>query len=123
MTKTTVALLCKVILMHSPLGFMNYIFPPTRHALPSAVDFAFSASDPMSGRRGVYRITVDVENEPLNAGPRGRLVEVVDYDATNKAYYTPVNLDDPNHLMEDGLANVSIPAFTNRWSTPLRCAS
>ncbi len=66
----------------------------------------------MSGRRGVYRITVDVENEPLNAGPRGRLVEVVDYDATNKAYYTPVNLDDPNHLMEDGLApNESDPRF------------
>lgn len=70
------------------------------------------ASDPMSGRRGVYRITVDVENEPLEPGPQGRLVEVVDYDASNKLYYTAVNLDDPNHLMEDGLApNESDPRF------------
>lgn len=66
----------------------------------------------MIGRRGVYRITIDVENEKLDPGPRGRLVEVWDYDTVHNVYYAPVNLDDDNHLMDDGLApNESDPRF------------
>ncbi|RVJ72549.1 hypothetical protein CN168_26755 [Sinorhizobium medicae] len=62
------------------------------------------ATDPMSGRRAPYRITIDVENEPnLRQGPSGELIEVVDYDGWNQTFYRAVNLNDPALLMEGGL--------------------
>ena len=36
-------------------------------------------------------------------GPRGRSVAVVDYDASNRCYYAPVDLDNPYVIVEDGL--------------------
>ena len=62
--------------------------------------FAF---DPMLGRSSENRISVDVTNEPLTHGPRGRLIEVVDYDAVHGVFYAPVNLDNPDILMTGGL--------------------
>ena len=58
------------------------------------------ALDPMMGRspdQALWRasenqITVNVVNEPLEAGPRGARIEVIDYDGPNKCYYKPVNL-------------------------------
>ena len=70
------------------------------------------ATDPMSGRRAPYRITIEVRNEALTRGPRGSVVEVHDYDGSRRKYYSPVNLDDPALLMEAGLApSESDPRF------------
>ena len=71
------------------------------------------ATDPMSGRRAPYRISIDIDNEPdLKRGPRGALVEVFDYDGWNQQFYPPVNLNEPRVLMEGGLApSESDPRF------------
>jgi hypothetical protein len=62
------------------------------------------ATDPMSGRRAPYRISIDVENEPnLTPGPSGELIEVVDYDGWNQNFYRAVDLNEPALLMEGGL--------------------
>ncbi len=61
--------------------------------------FAF---DPMLGRAG-GRLTLSVQNEPLLPGPQGNRIQVIDYDATSKTLYAPVDLDDPAVLMTDGL--------------------
>ena len=62
--------------------------------------FAF---DPSLGSRHGNVMTLSVAHEPLTPGPRGRNVAVTDYDASNRCYYAPVNLDDPDVVMEDGL--------------------
>ncbi|HLI96116.1 MAG TPA: hypothetical protein VKT72_08525 [Candidatus Baltobacteraceae bacterium] len=41
--------------------------------------------------------------EPLQPGPVGERFAVVDYDGSNKTYYAPVDLDDPNILLRGGL--------------------
>ena len=62
------------------------------------------ATDPMSGRRAPYRITIEIPNEvDLETGPRGQLVEVYDYDAWNERFYASVNLNERPLLMEAGL--------------------
>lgn len=71
--------------------------PPDRRRLKI---FAF---DPMLGRKAQNRITIDVANEELDKGPQGSRIAVIDYDGVNKCYYTPVNLNDPALLMQDGL--------------------
>ena len=62
--------------------------------------FAF---DPSFRRSAGNLAIVDVVNEELQPGPSGRLVRVVDYDATKDVYYPPVDLDDPDVLMQRGL--------------------
>ncbi len=56
----------------------------------------------MLGRAG-GRITLPVQNEPLLPGPQGSRIQVIDYDATARTLYGPVDLDDPAVLMTDGL--------------------
>ena len=41
--------------------------------------------------------------EPLEAGPIGKYVEVVDFDPPTGCFYAPVNLDDPAVLAQQGL--------------------
>src|SRR4051812_27928403 len=41
--------------------------------------------------------------EPLEPGPVGKLLAVVDYDASNERFYEPVNLDHPSILINNGL--------------------
>jgi len=62
--------------------------------------FAF---DPMLGRTLDNRITIDVINEPLNVGPQGSRIEVIDYDGPNRRYYKSVDLNDKAILMQGGL--------------------
>ena len=72
------------------------------------------ATDPMSGRRAPYRITIEIPNEvDLETGPRGQLVEVYDYDAWNERFYASVNLNERPLLMEAGLpqSEVRNPRF------------
>ena len=69
------------------------------HTRPLKV-FAF---DPSLGRQLGNVMTVRVENEELLPGPRGRLVAVVDYDASNDCYYSPVDLNGREVLLQGGL--------------------
>lgn len=62
--------------------------------------FAF---DPMLGRRRLNRITIDVPFEPLDPGPSGTKVQVIDYDGTRGVFYEPVDLEDRQLLMNGGL--------------------
>lgn len=78
-------------------GFVPGIQPPARRPLKI---FAF---DPSFRRSAGNLAIVEVANEDLRPGPEGRLVRVVDYDATKDVYYPPVNLDDPDVLMQRGL--------------------
>lgn len=70
------------------------------------------ASDPMAGRAFGNRARIEIDNEPLRPGPQGMRVEVIDYNGETGHYYGPVNLDDPNLLMQAGLdPNESDPRF------------
>jgi hypothetical protein len=71
------------------------------------------AADPMAGRRPRYRTAIDINHEPLlERGPSGAVIEVVDYDAEHKRFYSQVDLNDPSLLMQNGLApNESDPRF------------
>jgi hypothetical protein len=63
--------------------------------------FAF---DPSSGRNYGNYMTLQVPFEDsLQPGPVGNYVAVVDYDAANKCYYEPVDLNDPRILGTNGL--------------------
>lgn len=70
--------------------------PPRR----SLKIFAF---DPMLGRVAGNRITIDIPYEKLEIGPSGGRIEVIDFDSSIGKYYEPVDLNDPNILLNDGL--------------------
>lgn len=76
----------------------NYAEPP-----PDRRRLKIFAFDPMLGRKAQNRITIDVGYEELSKGPQGSRIAVIDYDGANKCYYTPLNLNDPALLMQDGL--------------------
>ncbi|GIH02475.1 hypothetical protein Rhe02_05420 [Rhizocola hellebori] len=78
-------------------GFVPGIQPPARRPLKI---FAF---DPSLRRAAGNLAVVDVVNEDVKPGPEGRLVQVVDYNATDDVYYPPINLDDPDVLIQRGL--------------------
>src|SRR5215213_5247410 len=82
-------------------------------AQPDQRPLRIFASDPMLGRTAGNRIAINVENEPeLKAGPCGSRIRVIDYDATQRRYYAPVNLNEPGILMTGGLEpNESDPRF------------
>jgi len=61
------------------------------------------AFDPSRGRRLGNYMTVRVKYEPLHDEIKGKQLHVVDYDATNKRYYTPSNLNSTAALVEGGL--------------------
>ena len=70
------------------------------------------AFDPTRGRTLGNYMTIKVRNEALKPGPVGRYLAVIDYDASNKCYYQPVNLNDENILLQNGLApSESDPRF------------
>lgn len=82
----------------------GYLYPARRplHVFPF---------DPMIDRAGRC-VVADVSYEKLNLGPSGRLIEVVDYDATRDHFYEPVDLDHPSLLVGAGLApDESDPRF------------
>src|SRR5215208_3245946 len=61
------------------------------------------AFDPTRGRTLGNYMTINTPYERLQPGPVGKYLEVIDYDANNKCYYQPVNLDDPWVILGDGL--------------------
>lgn len=48
-------------------------------------------------------MTIAVPYEPLEPGPLGDQIAVIDYDGGNDCYYEPVDLDDPAVLLTGGL--------------------
>lgn len=60
------------------------------------------AVDPSTGKNVDNEFIVHVPWEPLLPGPTGRKIAVIDYDAANKCYYSPVDLEDPRLLANDG---------------------
>ena len=61
------------------------------------------ASDPLLGKTLGNRARIDIANEPLQEGPIGSRLEVIDYDGAQNCFYSPVNLDNPAILMQGGL--------------------
>ncbi len=61
------------------------------------------AFDPTQGRTLGNYMTVNVKYEKLQPGPAGKYLAVIDYDATNKCYYRPIDLDDPAIMIGGGL--------------------
>jgi len=51
----------------------------------------------------ISEIVFRVPWEPLEPGPVGRYLEVIDYDPAAKCFYDPVNLDDPHLLAQNGM--------------------
>ena len=70
---------------------------PDRRVLKT---FAF---DPSSGTAAGNRLSLSLPFEPLEPGPVGRQVAVVDFDASNDRYYASVDLDRPEILRRGGL--------------------
>ena len=74
------------------------------YAQPSKRPLKIFAFDPMIARGERMPLTLDIVNEPLERGPIGARVEVIDYDGVQQRIYQPVDLDDPAVLMNDGLS-------------------
>ncbi len=71
--------------------------PPAKRSLKV---YAF---DPTLGRRLGNDLVIDVKYEKLLPGPVGKRFAVVDYDGSAKTFYKPVDLDNPNLLLREGL--------------------
>jgi hypothetical protein len=61
------------------------------------------AFDPSGGRRLANHVTVRVPFEELQPGPVGEKIAVIDYDSSNRRYYSPVDLDARDVLIRGGL--------------------
>lgn len=61
------------------------------------------AFDPTRGQTLGNRMTVRVLNEVQGPGPADWRLAVIDYDPANDCYYEPVNLDQPDILLQGGL--------------------
>jgi len=75
-------------------------FPYPRPPVRPLKIYAF---DPMVGLDRRTRVSVETRNEPLERGPLGARIAVVDYDGTSDCFYVPVDLDDPAILMQGGI--------------------
>jgi hypothetical protein len=61
------------------------------------------AFDPNLGRRLNNYMTIKIGYEPLEPGPVGRKLAVIDYDISNDCYYEAIDLDNSFVLMRNGL--------------------
>jgi len=85
---------------------------PVPYTRPERRPLQIFAFDPMIARTQRRKLTLDIANEPLEPGPQGSRVQVIDYDGAMKKLYEPVDLDDHSVLMNDGLSpSESDPRF------------
>ncbi len=75
----------------------------TRIVKPAERPLRVYAFDPSAGRYVGNEMVARVRYETLEHGPVGERFAVIDYDGSQKIYYEPVNLDDPNIVMRQGL--------------------
>ncbi|HSA22251.1 MAG TPA: hypothetical protein P5076_12425, partial [Myxococcota bacterium] len=71
--------------------------------LPDKRRLRIFAVDPLVSPLDDPVVTVEVDWEDLAPGPQGRLVQVIDYDASARRWYAPVDLEDRAVLARDGL--------------------
>jgi hypothetical protein len=88
--------------MAAPVGRGIYA-RSTKLAQPTERPLKVFGFDPSSGRLLGNHMTVSVPYERLAPGPIGAKFAVIDYDGAADSYYTPVDLDDPKILIQDGL--------------------
>ncbi len=72
-------------------------------AAPATRALRIYTQDPSAGTYVGNLSTVHVPWEAVRPGPVGSKVAVVDYDASNRCYYTPIDLDHPFVLARDGV--------------------
>ncbi|MEJ7860891.1 MAG: hypothetical protein WKF90_04555 [Pyrinomonadaceae bacterium] len=60
------------------------------------------AFDPSRGKTLGNYMTVNVPYEKLKNGLAGKYLEGIGYDASNKCYYQPVDLNNHSVLIQDG---------------------
>jgi len=89
-----------------PLALRRYIEPVRPPAVRRLRGYAF---DPSLSTRletaGINEITYAVPWEiPLDRGPVGEYLEVVDFDPASECFYEPVDLSNPYLIAQDGLA-------------------
>ncbi len=60
------------------------------------------AFDPTGGRGTMNHVVIKLPYEHLEVGPIGRKIAVIDYDATNRVYYEPVDLNNEALLLTSG---------------------
>jgi len=77
--------------------------PSTVFDPPAKRPLRVYAFDPTLGRVLGNNLVIEVNYEPLKQGPVGERFAVVDYDGSTKTFYAPVDLDNPNLLLRDGL--------------------
>jgi hypothetical protein len=75
--------------------------------------YAFDPTSPLSLYQALANeITLKVPWEDLEPGPIGEYVEVVDHDPESECFYTPVDLNAPAVLVENGLPpDEGVPQF------------
>ena len=80
------------------------------------------AFDPSLGRMPGNVMTIPVRYEKLKPGPVGGRVTVVDYDASRRCFYHPVDLDDPLIAIRGGLdPSESDPHFHQQMVYAVTC--
>jgi hypothetical protein len=85
---------------------------PNPYPNPARRSLQIFALDPMIARTERRKLTLDITNEPLEPGPQGSRVQVIDYDGALDELYEPVDLDHRSVLMNDGLTpSESDPRF------------
>ncbi|MER9526078.1 peptidase M4 [Mesorhizobium sp. M0292] len=77
--------------------------PPDPIPFPARRPLKVYAFDPSMGHMLGNHLGLTVAYEPLQPGPVGARVAVVDYDGHTGTYYAPVDLDDKAILMRGGL--------------------
>jgi hypothetical protein len=79
---------------------LQYPAPPSRRLRA----FAFDPSLDTSLETAIFnQVTLHVPWEPLQEGPVGEYLEIVDVDPASGCCYPPVNLNEPRLLAQDGL--------------------
>lgn len=94
-----------------PEAIPNPVPPPPRRRLR-----IFALDPSLGGALNSYEdqiATIDIRNESdLRPGPVGEYLEVVDVDPASNRFYPPVDLNNPNLLLQDGVRpSEGDPAF------------
>jgi hypothetical protein len=94
----------QAVMKNPPLPKLPDIYTIAEIATPTVRPLNVYAFDPSMGRLVGNYMTVAVLNEDnLKPGPVGERFAVIDYDATNKVFYKPVDLNDPKVMIGNGL--------------------
>jgi len=82
---------------------LDNLFVSTTISKPNERPLKVYTFDPSVGRLLGNSMMARVRYEELLPGPVGETFAVIDYDSTNKTFYKPVNLDDPDIMIGGGL--------------------